>query len=98
MKLLAFAAVQTKAGEALGRDFDYHRIHENLKVNNAPYVDTRLMFSFRVSEALERCLACAADRVATRGGEPLWRACEDPASLFLSFVWPKGVITGGSRE
>ena len=46
LKLLPFAAVQTEAGEALGRDFDYYRIHENLRVNNAPYVDTRLMFSF----------------------------------------------------
>jgi hypothetical protein len=46
LKLLPFAAVQTEAGEALGRDFDYYRIHENLKVNNAPYVDTKLMFSF----------------------------------------------------
>jgi hypothetical protein len=46
LKLLPFAAVQTEAGEALGRDFDYYRIHENLKVNNAPYVDTRVMFSF----------------------------------------------------
>jgi hypothetical protein len=46
LKLLPFAAVQTEAGEALGRDFDYYRIHENLKVNNAPYVDTRLMISF----------------------------------------------------
>jgi hypothetical protein len=46
LKLLPFAAVQTEAGEALGRDFDYYRIHENLKVNNAPYVDTRLIFSF----------------------------------------------------
>jgi hypothetical protein len=46
LKLLPFAAVQTEAGEALGRDFDYYRIHENLKANNAPYVDTRVMFSF----------------------------------------------------
>ena len=46
VKLLLFAAVQTEAGEALGRDFDYYRIHENLKANNAPYVDTRLIFSF----------------------------------------------------
>ena len=46
LKLLPFAAVQTEAGEALGRDFDYYRIHENLKANNAPYVDTRLIFSF----------------------------------------------------
>ena len=46
LKLLPFAAVQTEAGEAPGRDFDYYGIHENLKVNNAPYVDTRLMFSF----------------------------------------------------
>ena len=46
LKLLPFATVQTEAGEALGRDFDYYRIHENLKVNNAPYVDTRLIFSF----------------------------------------------------
>ena len=38
LKLLPFAAVQTEAGEALGLDFDYYRIHENLKVNNAPYV------------------------------------------------------------
>ena len=46
LKLLPFAAVQTEAGEALGRDFDYYRIHENLKVNNAPCVGTRVMFSF----------------------------------------------------
>ncbi|MBV8226231.1 MAG: TonB-dependent receptor [Verrucomicrobia bacterium] len=46
VKLLPFAAVQTEAGEALGRDFDYYRIHENLKANNAPYMDTRVMFSF----------------------------------------------------
>ncbi|MBV8102382.1 MAG: hypothetical protein JOZ31_24830 [Verrucomicrobia bacterium] len=46
MKLLPFAAVQAEAGETLGRDFDYYRIHENLKVDNAPYVDTRVMFSF----------------------------------------------------
>jgi hypothetical protein len=46
LKLLPFATVQTEAGEALGRDFDYYRIHENLKVGNAPYVDTRVTFSF----------------------------------------------------
>ena len=46
LKILPFAAVQTEAGEALGRDFDYYRIHENLKVNNAPYMDTKLIFSF----------------------------------------------------
>jgi hypothetical protein len=46
LKILPFATVQTEAGEALGRDFDYYRIHENLKANNAPYVDTKVMFSF----------------------------------------------------
>jgi hypothetical protein len=46
LKILPFAAVQTEAGEALGRDFDYYRIHENLKVDNAPYVSSRLIFSF----------------------------------------------------
>jgi hypothetical protein len=46
LKILPFAAVQTEAGEALGRDFDYYRVHENLKVNNAPYMDTKLIFSF----------------------------------------------------
>jgi hypothetical protein len=46
LKILPFAAVQTEAGEALGRDFDYYRIHENLKVDNAPYVSSKLIFSF----------------------------------------------------
>jgi hypothetical protein len=46
LKILPFATVQIEAGEAMGRDFDYYRIHENLKADNAPYVDTRLMFSF----------------------------------------------------
>ncbi|MBV8211725.1 MAG: hypothetical protein JOZ08_00705 [Verrucomicrobia bacterium] len=46
LKLLPFATVQTEAGEALGRDFDYYRIHENLKADNAPYVDTKVIFSF----------------------------------------------------
>ena len=32
------------------------------------------------------------------GGKPLWHACNKPASLCLSFVRPKRVATGGSRE
>jgi hypothetical protein len=53
---------------------------------------------FNARPPLERCLACEAVAVGTPGGEPLWHACDDLASLFLSFVWPKHGATGGSRE